>query len=245
VQAAGDRLRLVVNLHDVAARRQVWSEQFTGTRAELFTLQDAIYDGIVSALGVAGGDNPAARTAAHPTDDIEAYDLYLKGRDSLRTRRRTAEADGGDRLLPTGHSQGRQFCAGVCGAGRCEPTDVPRHEGYALGRTCPRRGAARARSGRSDALRSSTRLARCTRRAARAPRRFVVAEARARALAAFRRSDTAARRGVPGAGQQDEAIGNLRKAVEVNPYFWVNHNVLGDAYLRFGDTRRASRSSGA
>ena len=85
VQAAGDRLRLVVNLHDVAARRQVWSEQFTGTRADLFTLQDAIYDGLVSALGVAGGTSPATRTAAHPTDDIEAYDLYLKGRDALRS----------------------------------------------------------------------------------------------------------------------------------------------------------------
>ena len=151
VQAAGDRLRLVVNLHDVAGRRQVWSEQFTGTRADLFTLQDAIYDGLVSALGVAGGTSPATRTAAHPTDDIEAYDLYLKGRDALRSSQDPQKLQAGDRFLPAGHSQGWPLRARPRRPGRREPADVPGDEGQPLGRARARRGTARARSRRSDA----------------------------------------------------------------------------------------------
>ena len=51
VQAAGDSLRLVVNLHDIATGKRTWSRQFTGTRETLFTLQDDVYDGLVGALG--------------------------------------------------------------------------------------------------------------------------------------------------------------------------------------------------
>ena len=36
-------------------------------------------------------------------------------------------------------------------------------------------------------------------------------------------------------GRKAEAIDALKKAVNVNPYFWVNHNSLGEAYLQFGD----------
>ena len=187
VQAAGDRLRLVVNLHDVAARRQVWSEQFTGTRADLFTLQDAIYDGIVSALGVAGGTSPATRTAAHPTDDIEAYDLYLKGRDALRSSQDPQKLQAGVDFFQQAIRKDGRFALAHAGPGRREPADVRGDEGQPLGRTRARRGAARARSGRSDAR--GLLLARLgvlgERQERRSGRR---AEARARALAAFRRS---------------------------------------------------------
>ena len=84
VQSAGDSLRLVVNLHDMATGKRTWSRQFTGTRATLFNLQDDVYDGLVSALGASTRPEALAHAADRPTDDIEAYDLYLKGRDALR-----------------------------------------------------------------------------------------------------------------------------------------------------------------
>ena len=84
VQAAGDSLRLVVNLHDIATGKRTWSRQFTGTRETLFTLQDDVYDGLVGALGGSTRPEAIAHAADRPTDDIEAYDLYLKGRDALR-----------------------------------------------------------------------------------------------------------------------------------------------------------------
>src|SRR4029453_6432730 len=85
VQGAGDSLRLVINLHDMASGKRTWSRQFTGTRETLFSLQDDIYDGLVGALGASMRPEAMAHTADRPTDDIEAYDLYLKGRDALRS----------------------------------------------------------------------------------------------------------------------------------------------------------------
>ena len=85
VQAAGDNLRLIVNLHDIDGMRQIWSRQFTGTRDALFSLQDGIYDGIVSALSLSPRADSLAHSSDRPTDNIEAYDLYLKGRDALRS----------------------------------------------------------------------------------------------------------------------------------------------------------------
>ena len=38
--------------------------------------------------------HPATRSAAHPTDDIEAYDLYLKGRDALRSSQNPRKLQG-------------------------------------------------------------------------------------------------------------------------------------------------------
>ena len=40
-------------------------------------------------------------------------------------------------------------------------------------------------------------------------------------------------------GKKSKAIRALEKAVELNPYFWVNLNSLADAYLNTGDYEKA------
>lgn len=238
VQAAGDRLRLVVNLHDVAARRQVWSEQFTGTRADLFTLQDAIYDGLVSALGVSGGTSPATRTAAHPTDDIEAYDLYLKGRDALRSSQDPQKLQAGVDFFQQAIRKDGRFAlahAGLADASLLMYDETKDN----LWAERARAAALRARDLDDQMPEVFYSLGSVYSESGKGAEAVVVLK---RALELSPHSDEAHRRlGVAyqELGNKSEAIGNLRKAVEVNPYFWVNHNVLGDAYLRFGDTEKS------
>ncbi len=238
VQAAGDRLRLVVNLHDVAGRRQVWSEQFTGTRADLFTLQDAIYDGIVSALGVAGGTSPATRTAAHPTDDIEAYDLYLKGRDSLRSSQDPQKLQASIDFFQQAIRKDGRFAlahAGLADASLLMYQETKDN----LWAERARAAALRGRDLDDQMPEVFYSLGSVYSESGKSAEAVVVLK---RALELSPHSDEALRRlGVAyqELGNRNEAIGNLRKAVEVNPYFWVNHNQLGEAYLHFGDTEKS------
>jgi hypothetical protein len=51
---------------------------------DLLTLEDQIYAGLVEALALRPTSEESARATPHPTENIEAYDLYLKGRSVMR-----------------------------------------------------------------------------------------------------------------------------------------------------------------
>src|SRR6266403_4300249 len=84
IQGSRDKLRIVASLDDLAGGRQIWTEEFSGVQQDLLTLEDQIYARLVDALGLKPSNEEMARAASHPTENIEAYDLYLKGRDALR-----------------------------------------------------------------------------------------------------------------------------------------------------------------
>jgi serine/threonine-protein kinase len=238
VQGAGDRLRLVVNLHDTTTGTQTWSRQFTGTTADLFTLEDDIYDDLVKAIGITPDAAAVVRSAVRPTDDIEAYDLYLKGRDALRSsqdmKQLQASVDFFERAIR------RDAGFPLAYAGLADASLQMYSE------TKNSFWAERARAAALRARELDDRLPEVhyalgsvysgTGRNAEA----VVALRRALELAP--NSDEALRRlgaAYRDLGRKGEALDALQKAVDVNPYFWVNHNELGQTYLHFGETQQA------
>ena len=50
LQGSGDKIRITLNLEDVADGKRVWSQEFDGVSADLFTLEDHIYSQLVTAL---------------------------------------------------------------------------------------------------------------------------------------------------------------------------------------------------
>ena len=44
-------------------------------------------------------------------------------------------------------------------------------------------------------------------------------------------------------GDMPHAIEAYQKAIELNPYYWINENSLGDAYFQTGDYNKALRHS--
>ena len=84
LQAAGDKIRIVMKLEDIANSKRLWSREFTGVVGDLFTLEDQIYNQLVSGLDVNPTNDERSSAAARPTDNVAAYDLYLRGRNSLR-----------------------------------------------------------------------------------------------------------------------------------------------------------------
>jgi TolB-like protein/Tfp pilus assembly protein PilF len=78
VRRAGNRVRVTVQLVDVADGYQLWSERFDRELTDIFAIQDEIAEAVAKHLEVALGAGPAGRAAAGTTN-LEAYDLYLRG----------------------------------------------------------------------------------------------------------------------------------------------------------------------
>jgi serine/threonine protein kinase len=79
VRRAGDRLRVTAQLTDVANGYHIWSERYDRQMADVFDIQDEIVESIVKALAPALiGD--ARRIGRRPTENLQAFELYLKGR---------------------------------------------------------------------------------------------------------------------------------------------------------------------
>ena len=80
VRKSGSRLRVSAQLINVKDGYQLWSESYDRDLADVFAVQEDVARSIVAALRVRLAPAPAAALAVRPTGDLEAYDLYLKGR---------------------------------------------------------------------------------------------------------------------------------------------------------------------
>lgn len=80
VRKSGNRVRITAQLIDGASGGHVWADRYDGTLEDIFELQDEVTCQIVDALKVQL--LPAEQNAIQqsPTKNMEAYDLYLKGR---------------------------------------------------------------------------------------------------------------------------------------------------------------------
>ncbi|HEX7705190.1 MAG TPA: protein kinase [Thermoanaerobaculia bacterium] len=90
VRQVGSRLRVSAQLINVESGFQVWSERWDREIADVFAVQDEIAQAIASTFKL-GLNEPDGNTAAGKTQNVEAYDRYLKGR-YLLTMRRAGEA---------------------------------------------------------------------------------------------------------------------------------------------------------
>ncbi len=86
VRRAGNRLRISAQLINVADGYHLWSEKYdrdigeTCCPEDIFTIQDEISLAVVDKLKVKLLGGEKAKLVKRHTKDLEAYDLYLKGR---------------------------------------------------------------------------------------------------------------------------------------------------------------------
>jgi len=97
VRRAGDRVRITVQLSDVANGFQLWSERYERELKDIFDVQDEIARAIAERLRVTLAGGKDARLVQQATANIEAYQLYLKGR-TLVDRRGASVPPGLDLL---------------------------------------------------------------------------------------------------------------------------------------------------
>ena len=86
VRRSGDRLRINAQLINAEDGYHLWSERYDREMNDIFAVQEEMASAIVEELKVqllAEGTAPIVR---QPTDNVEAYHLYLKGRHCLNKR---------------------------------------------------------------------------------------------------------------------------------------------------------------
>jgi serine/threonine protein kinase/tetratricopeptide (TPR) repeat protein len=87
VRKAGNRLRITVQLVDVATGNTLWSERYDRELADIFAIQDEISTSIVDALKVVLSGEEEAAIKKIPTQSVRAYEYYLRGRQLFHQRR--------------------------------------------------------------------------------------------------------------------------------------------------------------
>jgi adenylate cyclase len=79
VRKAGDQVRITAQLIDAPQDKHLWSERYDRPFADIFALQDEIRQQIVANLRVEVLKAEIARVEHNPTENVTAYDLYLRG----------------------------------------------------------------------------------------------------------------------------------------------------------------------
>jgi len=79
VRTAGNRVRISAQLINVADFSHLWSERYDRDMKDIFAIQDEISLAIVEALKVKLLKTEKAAIVKRHTEDLEAYNLYLKG----------------------------------------------------------------------------------------------------------------------------------------------------------------------
>jgi adenylate cyclase len=78
VRKAGGRVRITGQLIDAIAGTHLWADHFDGSLEDVFDLQDKVASSVAGVIEPALQAAEAARSVGRPTNDLTAYDLYLR-----------------------------------------------------------------------------------------------------------------------------------------------------------------------
>ena len=94
VRKAGNRVRVTGQLIDAANGAHIWADRFDRDLTDVFAVQDELTQEIIAALKVKLTPQQKDRLVRKGTIDIEAYNLFLRGREQmwLHTRSGNLEA---------------------------------------------------------------------------------------------------------------------------------------------------------
>jgi tetratricopeptide (TPR) repeat protein len=241
VQPFGERIRIIVNIEDATTGRRLWSGQYTGVPQDLLSIEDQIHSEMVNALELKPGSDELARSTARPTEDFAAYDLYLKGRNTLRGQQDIKNVETALKFFQDAIAKDSQFAIAYTGLADASLL-IYRDKKEALWAQRALAAAQRAQELNDklpEVFYSLGSVYNATGRTAEA----VATLQQAIALAptsdeGYRRLGDVYRAG----GMRGEAVAAYQKAIEANPYFWVNHNAIGSAYLRAGNNEEALKA---
>jgi non-specific serine/threonine protein kinase len=88
LRRSGSRLRISAQLIDTKTDFPLWSERYDREMQDIFELQDEIARNIAEALRITLSPQEQAELALKPTENLQAYDLYLRGRSYARRESR-------------------------------------------------------------------------------------------------------------------------------------------------------------
>jgi len=238
IQGSGDKLRIIASLDDVAGGHRVWTQEFSGMQQDLLTLEDQIYGGVVEALALRPTSEESARATPHPTENFEAYDLYLKGRGAMRGQQDVKNIQSAIDYYEQALKKDRGFALAY--AGLADASLTMYHEKKDAFWSQKALGAAQ-QAERLNSNLPEVHFSLGNVYTASGKGSEGVSELK-RALQLAPNSDDGYRglgKAYLALGQRDLALQAYQKAIELNPYYWVNYNYAGQAYSNLGEYDKA------
>jgi TolB-like protein/class 3 adenylate cyclase/predicted ATPase len=78
VRRGGDRVRITCQLIDAGTGAHLWADHFDGPLEDVFDLQDRVASSVAAVIEPALQAAETAHSSGRPTNDLAAYDLYLR-----------------------------------------------------------------------------------------------------------------------------------------------------------------------
>jgi TolB-like protein len=94
VRRSGDKVRISVSLTDAVEGLPIWTERFDGTLEDVFELQDTVANAVAGQIEPSIVGAETRRANARPTQDLGAYELYLRALHLLRMFERSTINEG-------------------------------------------------------------------------------------------------------------------------------------------------------
>jgi serine/threonine protein kinase/tetratricopeptide (TPR) repeat protein len=88
LRRSGNRLRITTQLVDTSTDFPLWSERYDREMKDVFEVQDEIARKIAEALRITLSPQELEALAIKPTENLQAYDLYLRGKRYARRQTR-------------------------------------------------------------------------------------------------------------------------------------------------------------
>lgn len=238
VQGTADKMRITISLDNVAEGRRLWTSEFSGVPQDLLTLEDKIYAQLVTALELKPSNSEVAALNSHPTENVEAYDLYLKGREDMRQQQDTKKVQAAIDLYQKALAKDSGFAlayAGLADASR----SMYHHTKDSFWADKALRAAQQAEQLNASLPEVHFSLGSVYTETGKTAE--AISELK-RAVELAPKSDEGYRRlgeAYAAVGRKPEAIEADKKAIELNPYYWENYDALGEAYYTFGENEQA------
>ena len=117
VRKVGNRVRITGQLIDAASGAHLWADRFDGSLDDVFELQDKVASSVGGVIEPALQAAETARSAGRPTDDLTAYDVYLRASEMVRSS--TQQIPEALRLLEQAIERDRRYGPALSWAAGC------------------------------------------------------------------------------------------------------------------------------
>ena len=239
VMRSGELMCIMARLTDAESGRVIWGAQYRGDVSDLFSIQDAVCESVAAALKLSISNEVRDQMARPATNNMDAFELYSKGRALLERRDVKENIDSATQVFEEALRLDPDFALAQAGLGEAY------WRKYLATRDAvwfERAIAAGDRALVLDPYQAQVHVLlgivyHGTGKIERAIEEFE----RARELQPA--SDDPYRwlgRCYMQKGEMAQAISHFEKAIEVRPGYWDNYNALGIGYYLFGRYRDAA-----
>jgi len=240
VRKAGNRIRITAQLISARDGYHLWADRFDGLTEDIFDFQNEVARKIADALKISLTDSEKETLAKKPTDDLRAYDFYLRGRDYL-SRRGKKNTEAAIRMFENAIKIDKEFASAYAGLGEACAYMYEWYDGALtwLGRAIEMNREALDRDPNSIEARFGIAMVYYHQgRLAEAKRTFLsVLDADPQHVLARLRLGMLVER-TPGADLKDALI-QYRRAAELRPHDDDPWRVLAGLHRKLGDNRAA------